>query len=220
MEAHNFERNTAMNLRTTIKAMKLRTIVITGAVALACGAVLLLGMSSFAQQGEDGIVKDYILKAPVEAPKPPPEEPTEPESFTGNGSASVDVKVDRTFCGNAPAGSTNVCTLSGGSNVAAGVGNRNLVRLVVQVLDQIDGLIRSNFEVFGGQFFPLGGPSLEILGPTMVGGVDVAFGGAGHGIYRFFVRPAGTTANWAAGSYLVEVQAPATGRQLVQIDIP
>lgn len=217
-----------MNLIRTIKATNLRTTLKAGAVALACGAILLLGMSSFAQQGEDGIPRDYILNAPIDAPKPPPEEPTEPESFSGLGSASLDVKVDRNVCANAPAPpSVNVCNLSGAGSVAALAGNRGLVRLVVQVVDQggsaIDILGRGRFELFGNQFTPFGGPALEIL-PAAASttpppaSLDLGFTPAGDGIYRFFVRPAGT-ANWVAGSYLVEVNV-GTARELVQIDIP
>ena len=219
-----------MNLRTTIKAMNLRTTLKAGAIVLACGAILLLGMSSFAQQGEQGdFLRDY-LKVASDAPKPPPEEPTEPESFSGLGSASLDVKVDRTVCVGAPAPPTQtVCSISGAGSVAALSGNRGLVRLVVMVRDQggspIDLLGRGSFELVGAQFIPFGGPALEILPasastttPPPTPPVDLGFTATGHGVYRFFVRPAGT-ANWVAGSYFVEVNA-GTARELVQIDIP
>jgi hypothetical protein len=236
MEAHNFERNTAMNLRTTFKAMKLRTIVITGAVALACGAVLLLGMSSFAQQGDDVIQRPFILGAPVDAPKPPPEEPTEPESFSGLGSASLDVKLDTNVCvgANPTSPPFNICNVSRAGAVAATAGSTGLIRLVVQVRDQggspIDGLVRGNFQLHGTQGIPFNGPGLEIvplaasIPPLPAPQVDLGFAALGHGIYMFFVRPFGVTAAgtpnvWVAGSYYVEVQAPSTGHELVQITI-
>src|SRR5574341_101091 len=181
--------------------MNLRTTVITGVVALACGAILLFGMSSFAQQGEDVIQRVFTLKAPIDAPKPPSDEPTEPESFSGLGSASLDVRLDTTVCvGASPtAPPFNICNVSRAGAVAATAGSTGLVRVVVQVLDQggspIDGLVRGSFQLYGAQGFPFNGPFLEIVPlaasvpPPPAPQVDLGFTAAGHGIYQFFVRP-------------------------------